>query len=67
MLHAKHLPLHLWADVTATAVYVKNLTATKTLNGKTPYEKWFGKDRQSHLKIFGSTCYMHIPKDHRTK
>lgn len=68
MLHARKLPLYLWAEATAVAVYVKNRTATNTLNGKTPYEMWFEeKPSVSHLKIFGSTCYVHIPKDQRSK
>jgi hypothetical protein len=49
-------------------VYVKNRTATNTLNARTPYELWHvEKPSVAHLKVFGSTCYVHIPKDQRTK
>lgn len=68
MLHAKKLPLYLWAEATNTAVHVKNRTASDTLNGATPYERWFGtKPSVKHLRIFGSECYVHVTKDQRGK
>ena len=34
----------------------------------TPYEDWHGqKSNLTHLRIFGSTAYMHVPKDERSK
>lgn len=68
MLHTRKLPQYLWAEAANTAVYVKNRTATDTTGGVTPFEKWYGKRPSvSHLKIFGSDCYVHIPKEQRTK
>ena len=68
MLHARKLSLYLWAAVTATAVYVRNRAASNSLSDKTPYELWYGeKPSVKHLKVFGSTCYVHIPKDQRSK
>lgn len=62
------MPLFLWGEATATAVYVRNRSASISLDNKTPYELWFGeKPSVTHLKIFGSTCYVHIPKDLRSK
>jgi len=68
MLHDRNLPQYLWAEAANTAVYLKNRTATETLNGLTPFEKWFGeKPSLTHLRVFGSECYAHVPKDQRTK
>lgn len=67
MLHAKNLPLYLWEEATATAVYVKNRTATNTLKGKTPYKMYEEKTFLSHLKVFGCSCYVHIAKELRSK
>lgn len=34
----------------------------------TPYEGWHGKKPDlSHIRIFGSEAYLHVPKDERTK
>ena len=34
----------------------------------TPHEAWFGrKPEVSHLRIFGSVCYVHVPEEKRTK
>lgn len=54
-------------EVTATSVYIKNQT-TETLEGSTPYEKWYSKKLSvMHLRIFENDCYAHIPKDQRSK
>lgn len=35
---------------------------------KTPAEIWYkAKPNLSHIKVFGSICYNHIPKENRTK
>ena len=34
----------------------------------TPHEAWYGrKPEVSHLRIFGSVCYVHVPDVKRTK
>ena len=38
ILHAKNLPLGLWAEVAATVVHVLNRFVNKRLNNLTPYE-----------------------------
>lgn len=68
MMHSRNVPRYLWAEAANTAVYVKNRTASDTLDGSTPFQKWFGEKLSvKHLKIFGSDCYVHVPKDQRTK
>lgn len=61
-LAAASLPFSLWAEAVAAVVYTKNMCPTVALKSKTPYEVWFGKKPDiSHLRIFGSTCYVHVP------
>ena len=66
--YIQDLPLYLWAEAVNTAVYILNrYLKNRTRNG-TPYELWNGKKADlSHLKTFGCTAYMHIPKQQRTK
>ncbi|WVZ88098.1 hypothetical protein U9M48_034651 [Paspalum notatum var. saurae] len=41
-----------------TAVYVLNRSPTRSLEGKTPYEAWFGKKPSvAHLRTFGCVAY----------
>lgn len=68
MLHAKDMPLNLWAEALNTAVYILNRTPTSNCPTTTPYETWTGKKPcLSHLRIFGSQGYLHIPKALRKK
>lgn len=62
MIHAKSLPLNLWAEAVNCAVYVLNRTVWSS-SEVTPYEMWVGKaPNLRHLRIFGSEAYVHIPK-----
>lgn len=68
MLHAKNLPLNLWAEAMNTAVYVYNRTPLSHKNGQIPFETWTGKRVHfRHIKTFGCNAYMHIPKQQRRK
>jgi transposase InsO family protein len=69
MLHAKSLPLRLWAEAVNTAVYLMNRSgSSSTPEEKTPYELWIGqKPNLKHLRVFGSTAFVHIPKQMTTK
>ena len=68
MLHDQDLPKNLWAEAARTTVYVQNHTPHKVLENKTPEEVFSSmKPEISHLKIFGCTVYIHIPKEKRTK
>lgn len=45
-----------------------NRVATKTVEGKSPYEVWKGvKPNVSHIRVLGSTVFLHIPKEKRGK
>ena len=64
MLHDQGLPMHLWAKACNTAVYVQNHCPHRVLVMGTPEEAFTGKKPDiSHLKIFGSSVYIHVKKD----
>lgn len=66
---ASKLPKALWAEACNTAAYILNRTAPTSVEGKVPYELWYSKDcgKLNHLRIFGTRCYVHIPKEFRKK
>lgn len=62
IIHAKSLPLYLWAEAINTTVYVLNRTVSSG-GSSTPYEKWVGKKLTiNHLRIFGSVAFLNTPK-----
>ena len=69
MLYSKSdLPLFLWAEAMNTAVHVINRTGPTKQAGKTPYELWYGKSTSiENFKVFGTECFVHIPKEKRKK
>lgn len=68
MIHAKNLPIKLWAEATNTAVYILNRTGSSSIAGVSPFELWFGKKPEiNNLKVFGSRVFTHIPKEKRKK
>ena len=68
MLLDTNLPHKFWAEAISTAAYLRNRSPTSAVEGTTPHEAWYGqKPRMEHLRVFGSTAYVHIPKDKRGK
>ena len=48
---ACNAPADLWDEFSATSAYLTNFTASSSINGRTPYELWFGeKPSLSHLR-----------------
>jgi hypothetical protein len=68
MLHDQSLPLYLWAEGSATAVYLQNRSPNRIL-GKITLEGAFIDRRPDveHIKIFGCLTYSHVPSKKRTK
>ena len=63
LLHQKF-----WAEAISTATYLINRSPTSAVEGMTPHEAWYGrKPRVEHLRVFGCTAYVHVPKDERGK
>jgi hypothetical protein len=61
------VPIELWAEAANYSNYIRNrvLSITDTV---TPYEIWFGKKPDlSHLRVFGSQAFIHIPDERRKK
>ena len=64
----KKMPKEFWAEVVACVVYLLNRCPTKSVKDQTPIEVWSGKKPDvSHLRIFGSIAYKHVPEQERTK
>ena len=62
------MPYYLWAEAVHTAVYILNRCPTKALRNKTPFEAYSTrKPGVAHLKVFGSVCVVHKPKESREK
>ena len=68
LLLDKALPGHLWGEAVKAAGVILNLRSTKRHPDKTPEELFSGKKPTiSHLKVFGSPAFVHIPKVSRSK
>lgn len=68
MLADCNAPKQMWSNAVNTAVYLINRSPTKKLEGALPDEKWTDqKVDVSHLRIFGSRVYVHLPKAKRKK
>ena len=68
MMHEKGLPKRFWAEAANTAVFLLNRLPTKAMQGKTPFEAWYGyKPFVQNFKVFGCICFTHVPKVKRDK
>ena len=68
MIYDSKLQKSYWAEAVTTAVYLRNRSPISTLVNMTPFEALFKKKPSvKHLKVFGSECYAHIPKEIRQK
>lgn len=58
LLKCRGLPNRFWAEVVVMAVYIINISPTKAVIGKTPYQAWFGtKPYMNHLRVFGCLAF----------
>lgn len=68
MIYSNGLPVYLWAEAIHTACYLMNRVPNRKSTTSTPFETWFGrKPHVSHLRIFGSTAFVHVPEQKRRK
>ena len=70
MLAGSKLPQRFWpwAEALATAAYLRNLSATKAVDGMTPLEALTGrKPNVSFLRTFGCVVYAHVHAKGRAK
>ena len=67
MMHASGAPSWIWAEAVNCAVYIRNRIPSSS-RIKSPFEilnNW--KPSVSHIKIFGSKTFVHIPHQKRNK
>lgn len=56
-----------WGEAVCTANYILNRVPASA-TGRTPCELWHGdKPNYSHMKVFGSPAFVHVPKERRKK
>ena len=69
MLSATKLTKRLWQESCETATYLLNLSGRSSVKGKSPTELWTGRKVKSisHLKIFGTECYVYVQRQFREK
>lgn len=69
MLLVSKLSKSFWAHACDTAVFLVNRTGKSSVQGTTPFELWSGRkfDSFDYLRIFGSECYVNMPKKFRSK
>lgn len=69
MLASSGVSKQFWGEALYTVVYVLNRSPSVAVQGdRTPYEAWYGKKPDvSNLRVFGSECFAHIPKQLRKK
>ena len=68
LMFEKNLPREYWAEAAHTAVFLLNRLPTKAVIRKTPYEVWYGfKPSLKNLKVFGSLCFVYVPRAKRDK
>jgi transposase InsO family protein len=67
MIHDYGLPMFLWDEACCTSVYIQNRSPHTILGKVTPEDVYTGTSpNASHLRIFGSICYCHVPSEKRT-
>jgi hypothetical protein len=68
MSHDQSLPLYLWAEASATAVYLQNKSPHRILGKMTLEESFTGRRPDvEHIRIFGCLTFSHVPSEKRTK
>jgi hypothetical protein len=68
MIHDQDIPMCLWEKAAMAVVYVQKRLSHSALGLKTLEDMFTEKKPEvSHLKIFGSLVFIHIPKEKRNK
>jgi len=57
-----------WGHAVLTAGHIHNRLPSRSQNNPSPLEHWTGKLPEiGHLRIFGSTTWVHVPSERRQK
>ena len=63
-MNEKRLPKSYWAEAINIIVYLMNQCTTSRVHDVTPHKKFYGKKPDlSHVRIFGSIAFAHIPNE----
>jgi len=58
LLKQRGMPAKFWDEAMVTSVHLLNRSATKSLQGKTPYDTWHERaSAVSHVWVFGCLCF----------
>ena len=67
LIHGREVDQQLWGEAVRTMAYLLNRTPRAKNPDTTPFEIFTGdRPTLSHLRVFGSTAYVHIPKERRS-
>ena len=68
MMFAAGAPKEYLAEPITTAVYLGNLTPTRSMKEGSPFEAWYGKrPNLAHLRVWACVTYECVPKETRRK
>ena len=68
ILQDSELSTKFWGEAVLTAAHIHNRLPSHTRNNLSPIAHWTGKEPGlGHLRVFGSTAWVHIPKEKRSK
>jgi len=68
MLYGQDLPIFLWEEAYNMKMYIQNKNPHRASEKNTLEGVFRGKKTKvSHLRIFGSVAYCHVPDDKRSK
>ena len=68
MMKGMNVPGWLWGEVVSTAVFILNRSPTRSVEGRTPYEVWYGSKPAVHfLRTFGCVAHVKVAGGHQRK
>ena len=68
MLKAMHVPGRFWGEAVLTAVFILNRSPTRSVEGMTPHEAWYGAKPPVHFfRTFGCVAHVKVAGGHQKK
>lgn len=68
MMKGMNVPGWLWGEVVCTAVFILNRSPTRSVDGKTPFEVWYGYKPAVHFfRTFDCTAHVKVAGVHLRK
>ena len=64
MMNQMNMPLSCWAKASHMVVHIMNINLATMIHNMSPYEKLYKiKPTVAYMKVFGCTCYVHVPEE----